>query len=195
MNQLLATPSFLVALPQLQDPNFYKSVVLLIEHNKEGAMGFIINRPSQMPLRELVSVDDLEIPYSIPAWVGGPVSADNGLVLHNQDLDDSGTTLSQDISLSSSDLALKNLVSVANQKMQPTLNQPGPMYPYRFVVGYAGWGPGQLDEEIKLGAWIQVPMDSKILFDTPWQGIWDAALEGIGVNPMDIAPAAQPFLN
>ncbi len=74
-------------------------------------------------------------------------------------------------------------------------NALGELYPFRFLVGYSGWGRGQLEQEIKSGAWIQVPATPKLIFDTPWQTLWQECMNHVGVNPRAFAPSYQPFLH
>ena len=204
MDTLLKAPIVIVALPQLQDPNFRRAVILIIEHNTSGAMGFIINRPSQMPVRELILLKDLDIPNSIPAWFGGPVGTDNGLVLRNhngrEDVSDCAETktFKGHISVSSSISCLKEMIKISTpQEREASENKlvASCLYPYRFLVGYAGWGPRQLEDEFKLGAWLQLPADNQLLFNTPWQRMWEAAIESIGVDPASLVPTQSSYLN
>lgn len=205
-------PCLLLALPKLVDPNFHKTVVLLVEHNSEGAMGFVVNRPSGVPLKDLLKNHDLNIPSKIPAWYGGPINTSNGLVLHNhptnEESDDSCANYGEEIAVSSSKDSLKSLVEytkllekyrendmATNQSCGEQVQCSQALYPYRFVVGYAGWGAKQLDEEIKEGAWLQIPMDTNLIFFTPWQNIWENALKKIGVNPADIISQNSSYVN
>lgn len=205
MTEYYQTPSLLIALPQLQDPNFQRTVILILDHNSDGAMGVIINRPSEIPLRNLITADEIDIPASVPGWFGGPVAVDHGLILHNQPHDDKSTIVSADLCLSSSEFALKELVGHAHEYDQhknqiKTLGIKSPMtyqvlYPFRFIIGYAGWGAKQLEEEVRLGAWLQIPMDYNLAFNTPWQEMREAAIGTLGVKPMDIVPAMNQYLN
>src|SRR5690606_7568032 len=145
------------------DPNFQKSVILLVEHSSEGAMGFIINRPSPIPIRELIAAQEVRIPDHAPTWVGGPVGTDNGLVLHNQPEDASASAVLSDMfSITSSTQALQGLADHARAyelaQGEAFTTEAGPfgpcLYPYRFLVGYAGWGPHQLEEELRLRTWL-----------------------------------------
>lgn len=196
----LEPPFVLVALPQLQDPNFQKSVVLVVEHNEDGAMGFIVNRPSTMPVREIMVNQDIDIPSSVPAWIGGPVGADNGLVLHNQIESAANAVFSDQFTVSSSAEALRGLVTMADdyeshQGDPARPPRPAVLYPYRFLIGYSGWGASQLEDEIRLGTWIQLPFSNHLVFNTPWHEMWNSAMAMIGINPMELAPTMQPYLN
>ena len=210
MDTLLKTPLLIVALPQLQDPNFRRSVVLIIEHNSSGAMGFIVNRPSQMPVCDLVLLKDIDIPNTIPAWFGGPVGTDNGLVLHSNSGRKEGADSFESrnfqgrFSVSSSMATLKEMVATSSFSFpagdkEPVATVPRipscSLYPYRFLVGYAGWGPRQLEEEFKLGAWLQVPPSDHLLFNTPWQKMWESAIESIGIDPATFVPVQHSYLN
>ena len=186
MSLLLETPSLLVALPQLQDPNFAKSVVLIVEHTDEGSMGFIINRPSPFSVRDVLQEAKREIPSDIPTWFGGPVGTEQGVVIHNQPDEEASARFGL-IRISSSDSAMNGLLEPKEKHLEH--------YPYRFVIGYAGWGKGQLSQELKAGAWIQMEASFELLFNTPWPDMWEAAMGKIGVNPMDIAPTVQPYIN
>jgi putative transcriptional regulator len=203
MDHKISVPWLLVATPQLQDPNFKNAVVLVVEHNDDGAMGFIVNRPSQAPLTDLVSADDFDIPSTLPAWVGGPVDTTTGFILHNQPEDDPDLDLATGITLSSSSETLKDMVNDADRRIakmanldlsKDTLDEEF-LYPYRFLVGYAGWSADQLEEEIRTGAWIQAPVDRDILFNAPWNKMWDRVMASVGINPRILAPAPQPYLN
>lgn len=111
-------------------------------------------------------------------------------------------------SLSSSEEALIELVRYFEEKKSPSQIQDTgtrvhplapnafcELYPFRFLVGYSGWGKGQLEEEIKTGAWIQAPATPKLIFDTPWQSLWQECMNFVGVNPRAFAPSYQPFLH
>jgi len=192
--QAIDTPSLLVALPQLQDPNFFRSIVLLLESSQHGSLGFIVNRPSSYTVRDLLADSILTIPDDIPSWYGGPVELDRGLVLHNQSVDQRATHFAHQVRLSSSVDAVKGLV----QHSENMLDQDGErllLYAYRFLIGYAGWGPGQLIEEVLAGSWIQMPFTEKIVFDTPWAEMWSEAMRTIGVDPCELVPSTNPYLN
>lgn len=200
----LTLPWLLVATPQLMDPNFKKAVVLIVEHTDSGSMGFIINRPIQTSLADLVTSPKIKIPDNIPGWYGGPVETSTGIILHNgATMKEPGQDPTPTIALSSTEETLVDLVDYSEQRMRElALRQGGntrvklePLYPYRFLVGYSGWGAGQLMEEVRSGAWLQTAATQEMLFNTNWQTLWDSAMGKVGVNPKAIAIAEHSYLN
>lgn len=194
----LSMPFFLVATPQLNDPHFAKAVVLIVENNDHGSLGFIINRPIGIKLKDLVGPRDYEIPSQLTGWYGGPVKTDTGIVLSHCEMN---ANADQGVVLSSAERALKQLAQHACER-QAALRRgetrdrfANPLYAYRFLVGYAGWGAGQLQEEVQEGAWIHVPYNRELLYDTNWKTLWERALLGVGVNPRQLATSTQPYLN
>lgn len=187
MRSLTQLPTLLVAMPNLMDPNFQHAVILLMEHSEKGAMGFIINRMSSTPIKSVLSGNKFEdIPGSIKAWYGGPVDSETGLILKP----DSHLTESN-ICLSSSEDSLKQMIDSINQKdcQSPWL------YPYRFLIGYAGWAPNQLDQELRLGTWMEVPYTNNLLFNCERESIWERALTAHGAHPNSLIGISQPYLN
>jgi len=195
MPEQLTLPSLLIALPSLMDPHFNKTVVLLIQHNPDGALGFIINRPMPVASRDAVFQTRYQIPNHVPVWMGGPIGNTQGLVIHNQGGDHLATTLAGDLRVSSSEEAIDGLVQHVEECNANGLTKGKDLLPYRFVIGYSGWGPKQLDLELKAGAWYQKPLDTKLLFNRPWQEIWPRAIADLGVHPLDIAPNVQAYMN
>jgi len=197
VDAILAVPSLLVAMPHMQDPHFRKTVVLLAEHTETGALGFVVNRQGNVGLRDLVQLDEVNIPAHLPGWYGGPVETATGVVLHNQGEREADTYVADGVYLSATNEALIDMIEHDRLRAAeiPVYSPRPVLYPYRFVVGYGGWGPGQLNEEIRLGGWLQIPLDLNLLFNTPWPDMWDVALSGIGIAPSKIAPTIQSFLN
>lgn len=218
--QSIQLPCLLVALPKLQDPTFHQTVILLVEHDGGGAMGFVINRPAEVPLREMLSHVDIDVPEYIPAWFGGPVNTSNGLVLHHghgegSHGDDDGEQVARigdEIAVSSSIESLQSLVDYATFSMDfdreacrlaapssEDLSGPWqarePLYPYRFVVGFAGWDTKQLEDEIQEGVWLQLPMDPELVFYTPWKDIWERALQKVGASADSIVSQENHYIN
>jgi len=165
----------LVASPSMVDPNFAKTVVFMVEHDSLGAMGLVINRPlGEVPLRELLEglgQKGSETDGDIRIYSGGPVDPKRGFVLHSSDvlLDDS-VAVDDDMAVTSEPEILK---SIAEGK--------GPKRAI-FVLGYAGWAPGQLEAEIAAGAWESVPADETIVFDEADSEKWDQAIGRHGVE-------------
>lgn len=219
MKQTLSLPWLLLATPQLNDPNFAKSVVLIMEHGATGSMGFIVNRPLQTSLANLVDAPAgetdqgtssvIEIPDSIPAWYGGPVGKGSGIILHNQRLSHHhSTSVSDELSgtfkssehlyLTSDAKTLVDLVNYEKKRQKYGVGSAGGvtlMHAFRFLVGYAGWDQGQLEEEMREGAWLQAPVSDEVLFATSWAKMWDKAMEKVGVRPVTLAPTSQTYLN
>jgi putative transcriptional regulator len=175
-------PGFLVAAPTLLDPNFHRSVVLLIDHRKEGSLGFVVNRPANVTFRGVVdelglSPPDRQLP-DLPVVVGGPVAPHTGWIVFdpgNEPVTTEGTiTVSDHLRVSASRELLRN---IANSRDAAR---------HMLVLGYAGWGAGQLEAEIKQGVWIPVDLDERIIFETPFQNRWTAALAALGIDPMRI---------
>jgi putative transcriptional regulator len=166
-------PGFLIAVPQLLDGNFHRTVVFLIEHNAEGAFGVVVNRPSKMNVSELL--ETLNLSYrgqpDAKVLVGGPVQPDRGLVLHMEgNSPGDSRAVTESIFMCSSTQALKRL-----------FEQPG-----RRVLcfaGYSGWGPGQLEREIDEGSWIPAPPDDVLIFDTNREAVWETSLRQLGIDP------------
>ncbi len=169
------TNHFLIAMPTLADRNFSRTVTYLCEHNAHGAIGIVINRPSELTLGDLF--DHLQIPAADPEvrarplFLGGPVQRERGFVLHApSDRWDSSLQVSEQIALTTS----KDILTAI-------ANGDGPS---RFLValGYAGWGPGQLEAEIAANAWLSGPADVDLIFDGPTEMRWQAAAALLGVD-------------
>lgn len=167
--------NFLIAMPALADPNFSHTVTYLCDHNEEGAMGLVINRPLDLAFAELIDHLEISNPMPktgyIPIFQGGPVQTERGFVLHKglgnweatiKVTDDIGVTMSQDI-----------IEAIAHGK------GPGQ---FLITLGYAGWGDGQLEAELAANAWLNGPADPTILFDTPIEQRWTASASHLGVE-------------
>jgi putative transcriptional regulator len=167
----------LIAMPTLMDPNFWRAVVLLGVHSEEeGAFGLVINRPLDISLADILSDLGEEVPPATecPVLGGGPVEPSHGFVLYEQESspdDDSTLTISDSISVSGSTDVLSGLASGEIE---------GRFY---LLLGYSGWAPGQLEQEIEENSWVVAPLDSTILFDVAPEERWAAALRSIGVEP------------
>lgn len=162
-------------MPSLKDPYFNKTVTYICEHNDDGAMGLIINSPVNITLNELLLQLD-ENKESLPelaqqVLTGGPVSTDRGFVLHSpQSGWSSSLALSDDFMITTSKDILMSLGS-----------DKAPEH-YMVTLGYAGWGPGQLEQEIQANSWLTTPADSEIIFKTPIEQRWQKATEKMGVD-------------
>lgn len=169
-------PSLLVAMPQLQDPNFSKAVVLLCEHRAEGAMGLVINRCTETLASAIVQLEPPpEGDSGLPVWIGGPVDPARGWLLLADDLGD-GIEVSPGLYLSASRDLLRRVMEARELAER-----------CRFLVGYAGWGPRQLDSELAASAWLTVPVDKTLLFETPCERMWEVAIRTLGIDPHALA--------
>lgn len=165
---------FLIAMPGLADPNFFHTVTYICEHDADGAMGIVINRPLDLTLSEiLVHMEITATPETatLPVFQGGPVQTERGFVVHaplgNWDAtlqvsDEIGVTASQDV-----------LASIASGQ--------GPRRAL-IALGYAGWGAGQLEQEMADNVWLSGPATPEVLFDTPVEKRWEAAAGLLGVD-------------
>jgi len=180
-------PTLLLAMPQMTDPNFNRSVVLLCRHDEEGALGFVLNRPMDIDVADLLEGDFpvLSSP-SLTAWQGGPVSPERGWLIcrerPNQSEEDPEEFLEvcRGIYMSSSQTHLRNV-------LEQDPEEGGPQHS-RLLLGYAGWGPGQLDAELIASAWLQIPVDENLIFETEATEVWDKGIRSLGVDPLSIAP-------
>ena len=170
----------LIALPALGDPNFAGSVVLVCQHDVEGAMGLVINRPSDLSWGELMqqmnlSCHDAEA-CDRPVLAGGPVHSDRGFVLHEGELRwDSSLSLGEGWCMTTSRDVLEAMAAGT-----------GPTRAL-LTIGCAGWGPGQLERELEEPAWLTVPATSSLLFDMPLEQRWQGAASALGVDLLALA--------
>ena len=166
-------PGFLIAMPQLGDPNFHRTVVLMIEHNDEGSMGLVINRASELTLSQLGKGQKLKVSPTLATnavFVGGPVEPYRGFVLHDSPEVDEKVELTQGLFLSMTSDALVGLL----QKPEVRL---------RFCLGYAGWGPKQIEKELSQGAWLFTEAAAQPALEGDPKQIWGDTLKGMGVDP------------
>ncbi|MGH7785565.1 MAG: YqgE/AlgH family protein [Candidatus Binatia bacterium] len=170
-------PSLLVAMPQLQDPNFAKSVILLCEHRDDGAMGLVVNRSTDTLASAIVQLEPPpQDETGLEVWVGGPVDPARGWLLLADDLGD-GIEVGPGLYLSASRDLLRRVMQ--SHELAPRC---------RFLVGYAGWGPRQLDAELTASAWLTVPVDKTLMFETPSDQMWEVAIRRLGIEPHALAP-------
>lgn len=182
MSGLLA-PGFLIASPPLGDPNFERTVVLLALHGPRGALGFVINRVAPLKLGEVMGLAGYGPKPSAatsPVLVGGPVEPGSGWILCARPELTGGAEgaidVTDDVKITSSRVAFDALASDL---------EGGPVAGDGRVVllGYSGWGPGQLEGEIAHGAWLPAPFDAKVLFEVDVKERWEAAYALVGVSP------------
>jgi putative transcriptional regulator len=166
-------PGVLIAVPQLEDPNFHRSVILMIEHDRDGALGVVINHPIDHRCTEVTGTFNLPWPGHPGDRVrkGGPVAAQTLWMVHDDGwFFDETMRLGDGMAISRSRDALSRMC----QGEERTLT---------LLVGYAGWGPGQLEQEIAAGSWIVGPARRALVFDAPPEQIWHEALAGLGIDP------------
>ena len=173
----------LIAMPGMADPNFNSTVTLVCEHNAEGALGIVVNRPMNLNLGgllEQLSLDQADLSAaSSPVLDGGPVGREHGFVLHNpQGMYENSVSVSPDIQLTLSRDVLDAMAAGSG--------------PDKSVValGYAGWEAGQLEQEILHNTWLNVPASPEIVFDVPFNDRWSVAAEIIGIDISQISPHA-----
>lgn len=166
---------FLIAMPTLEDPNFFHTVTYICEHNAEGALGIVINRPTDITLGEMLEqlsiTPEPQLNTTVSVYEGGPVQPEHGFLLH--------TPLGQ----WSATLPVTEQVALTTSKdiLEAIARGAGPQR-YLVALGYAGWGPGQLEEEMATNAWLSGPATPEILFDTPAEKRWEAAAALLGVD-------------
>ncbi|WP_447973364.1 YqgE/AlgH family protein [Nitrospira sp. Kam-Ns4a] len=166
---------FLVASPGLRDPNFRQTVVLLCEHGPEGALGVVVNRPTGMLLSEaLPQVPVLEGQRHI-LYSGGPVQPNQVLILYRLTQEPTGIHHVFDGVYLGGDMGVLERVLLAS----------GSAAAFRAFVGYSGWGPGQLENELKTGSWITLPADPAVVFDKDPARVWPDILRSLG-GPFEI---------
>lgn len=166
---------FLIAMPAMGDPNFNETVTYLCKHDSQGALGIIINRPTDMSLGDVfaqlsLKADDQKQCVR-PIMSGGPLARDRGFVLHQSSIDyDSTLETGGDVR-----------VTVSPDILGALARGEGPE-PVLVALGYAGWAAGQLEAELAANAWLCVPVDQTILFETPFEQRWAAAVGLLGVD-------------
>ncbi len=173
----LTTPVLLIAMPQVLDPFFHRSVVLLLHHEDEGSFGFIVNRPTGIKVSEILKGMDVGWggQEEAVAYFGGPVQPQLGTVLFAPVLLDAGPE----------DTATEVVPGVALTQHIGDLSRLAEAPPdhFRLLLGYAGWGEGQLMEEIVRNDWLTAPVSGDLIFAPDAERVWDAALRSVGIDP------------
>jgi putative transcriptional regulator len=187
MENVSLTHHFLIAMPAMADPNFARTLTYICEHNDEGALGLIVNRPTEMDLVTLF--ERVSIPLESegagrqlagqPVYFGGPVQTDRGFVLHRPVGHwQSSLQVNGEIALTSSRDILESMSGAG----EPTENL--------VALGYAGWSAGQLEWELAQNAWLTVAADAHILFDLPPEERLVAAMQLLGVDFANLCDVA-----
>ena len=180
---------FLISVRQLRDPNFFRSVVLMVEHGESGAMGLVVNRPSSITVAAA-----LEAHFELPetgekVYIGGPVERESLFILHNV------STLGSAESPVVSGLFVGTNAEVFEQVVNSaSAGEEG--VKYRIFAGCSGWGPMQLEGELSRGDWLTAPASADFIFHDDPYNIWDMLLKGVSLPP-HIAPGLRgnPELN
>jgi putative transcriptional regulator len=181
----LTTPVLLMAMPQVLDPFFHRSVVLLLHHEAEGSLGFIVNRPTGIKVSEILKGMDVQWrgKDATVAYFGGPVQPNLGTVLFapvlpDGDDQDTATQIVPGVALT------QHIGDLSRLAEEPTDR-------FRLLLGYAGWGEGQLMAEILRNDWLTAPVDGELIFAPDPEQLWAAALRSVGIDP-DALPSWIP---
>jgi len=170
------TGQLLVAMPNMRDPRFEKTVIYMCVHNAEGAVGLVLNRQIESitfpDLLRQLNIEGGDDAPELPIHFGGPVETGRGFVLHSSDYGQSGTIMVGDlIGLTATVDILKDMAAHRGPRSS------------MLALGYAGWGPGQLDNEIQQNAWLNVPSDTGLVFDVDIDSKWSRAIAKLGIDP------------
>lgn len=178
------TGHFLIAMPALGDPNFARGVTFVCQHGEEGTMGLVVNRASEYKLGDVMAqmqmtCDDQAVAAK-QVLIGGPVQMERGFVLHAPDERKWDSTFRISDSLA---------VTTSRDILAAMAEGKGPARAL-VTLGYAGWGAGQLEDELRDNAWLTVPADERILFETALEDRWQAAVALVGVDPNQLSDYA-----
>lgn len=170
------TGQLLIAMPQMGDPRFARSVIYMCAHTADGAMGLVINRPIESvtfpDLLKQLSIEAENPSDQIRVMFGGPVETGRGFVLHSGDYQRESTlTVGENVALTATLEILRDLASGGGPRKS------------LLALGYAGWGPGQLDGELQANGWLVAPADEALVFGDDIEGKWDRALGKLGISP------------
>jgi putative transcriptional regulator len=181
------TNQFLIAMPGMADETFAGAVVYLCEHTEKGALGLVINKPIDIKLRNLFEKVELKLESSElaeqPVFFGGPVQTERGFVLHEKRGDGD--------SAYNSTLSIPGGLEMTTSKdvLEAMAVGSGPVK-VLVTLGYSGWQPGQLEEEIGMNGWLTVDADPKVIFDTPIEQRYAQALSLLGIDPRMLSQEA-----
>ena len=160
-------------MPQLGDPNFHRSVILMLGHSEEGSMGLVLNRAAPITLGEVGRVQSMPVAperKGQPVFLGGPVEPQRGFCLHDGEGVPDTVPVVPGLYL-----------SVTVDALAPLLRDPEPRL--RFVLGYAGWGPKQLEAELARGSWLFAEAQADAVLEADPETLWDVTVRGLGVDP------------
>jgi len=166
-------PTLLLSMPQFVDPNFKQTVVLLCEHGDEGAFGLVLNRQTETPASSVVRLTPpVDVDNGLQLWIGGPVEPERGWILMGDEPPDAESVeVCDGLYLSTSpDLLRRLLVGSPPDRA-------------RLLTGYAGWGAGQLDEELSSSAWLVADVQLDLIFDTAAADMWETGIRRLGADP------------
>ncbi len=175
---------FLIAMPALDDAHFRRTVTYICEHTEDGAIGLVLNRPAEVTLGTLIT--HMELPTgsdtlsSTPVYLGGPVQPERGFILCRAD---PGESIDDGLHVSD-----RIVVSTSKELLRSIAAGTGPGS-YLIALGYAGWGGGQLEQELADNSWLTGPADPEIIFDLAWEKRWHAAAQRLGID-IHLMPAS-----
>lgn len=177
------TGQLLVAMPGMQDPRFAKTVIFMCAHNADGAMGLVINKVlDSLTFPDLLAqlgIESVGIGDQIQIHFGGPVESSRGFVLHSPDyLRDASLVVDDAVALTATVDILKAIATGGGPERS------------LLALGYSGWGPGQLDSEIKANGWLHVPADDELIFGTEMDAKWERAIGKLGIDPRMLSEEA-----
>ena len=186
------THHFLIAMPGLSDESFSRSVVYLCEHSERGALGLVINKPSDMTLKSLFDKVDLPLRREdlsqVPVFQGGPVHTERGFVLH-ESLKPEDDTSNESVYASTMTIPGGLEMTTSRDVLEALSTGAGPRR-VLISLGYAAWGQGQLESEIAENSWLTVQADPLVIFDTPIEQRYDRALLLLGLQSWMLSPDA-----
>ena len=177
MTQDSLAPTLLLAMPQLADPNFARAVVLLCKHEREGAMGLVVNRPTETLVSSVLEVEPpLRHDNGLQIWMGGPVETERGWLLL---ADNPGTPETIDVS---NGIFLSGSLDILRRSIEEDASSGRA----RFLLGYAGWAAGQLESELAASAWLTADVSAELIFHTDPEQMWQTAIRSLGVDPYSL---------
>ena len=187
MSETSLAPSLLVAMPQLIDPNFHRTVVLIVHNDDSGSFGVVLNRATDLntsDLLESLSIDwrgDGDAPID---W-GGPVQPQTGWILFDPTdgrAEGDEVPLGEDVQMAGNDICFTGTLDILRDLAAEPPDR------LRVLLGYAGWGPGQLETELTEGAWLVAPVSADVVFEVDGDAMWELVIRRMGIEPAMLAP-------